>query len=175
MSTHGSDDAEQRWQMNKKTQKLDCMHQGTTDKEKTCSPQYSASRAMRLSQSLTKDTAHYASSHMEQYDVHIQQLVVTKFLGHSKKKGMILPFLRDLETVKLQDSVMSNVRDGLKDHLVGVHQSKIFMAKDILCSLATNSVVDSGSGLAGILEVDRRNILRARGQQFGLDNGNDAF
>jgi hypothetical protein len=63
----------------------------------------------------------------------------------------------------------------LKDHLVGVHQSKIFMAKDILCSLATNSVVDSGSGLAGILEVDRRNILRARGQQFGLDNGNDAF
>jgi hypothetical protein len=46
-------------------------------------------------------------------------------------KGMIPPFLRDLETMKLQDSVMSNMRDGLKDHLVGMHQSKVVMAKDI--------------------------------------------
>jgi hypothetical protein len=78
-------------------------------------------------------------------------------------KGMIPPFLSNLETMKLQDSVMSNVRDGLKEHLVGVHQSQIVMAKDILCILATNSEVGSGRGLAGILGVDRRNIVWARG------------
>jgi hypothetical protein len=130
---------------------------------------------MRLSLSLARDIAHYASSCIEQYDVHIQQLAVTKFLGHSKMKGMIPPFLRDLETMKLQDSVMSNMRDGLKDHLVGVHQSKIVMAKDILYTLATNSVVGSRRGLAGILGVDRGNILQARSRRFGLDNSNDAF
>jgi hypothetical protein len=36
-------------------------------------------------------------------------------------------------------------------------------------------VVGSGRGLAGILGIDRWNILWARGQQFELDNGNDAF
>jgi hypothetical protein len=100
---------------------------------------------------------------------------VTKFLDNSKMKGMILPFLSNLVIIKLQDSVMSNVRDGMKDHLVGVYQSKIVMAKDILCALATNSKVGNRKGLAGILEVNRKNILWARDRGFTLDNGNDAF
>ena len=39
----------------------------------------------------------------------------------------------------LQDSVLSSVREGLKDHLVGVIASKIVMAKDILCIFASSS------------------------------------
>ena len=39
----------------------------------------------------------------------------------------------------LQDSVLSSVREGLKDHLVGVKASKIVMAKDILCTFASSS------------------------------------
>ena len=63
----------------------------------------------------------------------------------------------------------------MKDHLVGVHESKIVMAKDILCTLTTNSEIGSGKGLAALLGVDRRNIIRAKGRHLLLDNSKDAF
>ena len=69
----------------------------------------------------------------------------------------------------------SSVREGLKDHLVGVKASKIVMAKDILCTFASSSQVGSGRGLVGLLEVDRRNISKARSRRQILDAGQDAF
>jgi hypothetical protein len=58
---------------------------------------------------------------------------------------------------------------------VGVKQSKLIMAKDILCTFASTSEVESGRGMAGLLGVDRRNISRARGRRVLLDAGQDAF
>ena len=84
--------------------------------------------------------------------------------------GMIPPFLRNLDTVKFKHSVISALRDGMKDHLVGVHESKIVMAKDILCTLATNSHIGSGRGLVALLRIDMRNIIRAKGRRLLLDN-----
>ena len=75
----------------------------------------------------------------------------------------------------LQDSVLSSVREGLKDHLVGVKVSKIVMAKDILCTFSSSSQVGSGRGLAKLLGVDRRNISKARSRRQILDAGHDAF
>jgi hypothetical protein len=45
---------------------------------------------------------------------------VQKFLGHSCMKGLIPPWISDLDTIKLQHYVLSNVREGVRDHLVGV-------------------------------------------------------
>jgi hypothetical protein len=88
---------------------------------------------------------------------------------------MIPLYLKDLQTIKLQQSIFSIVREGIKDHLVGVKKSKLIMAKDILCTLASTSKVGSGRGLAGLLDVDRRSISRARGRRVLLDAGQVAF
>ena len=90
-------------------------------------------------------------------------------------KDIVPPYLRNLDTVKLQDSVLSSVREGIREHLVGVKQSKIVMAKDILCTFASTSTTGSRRGLAGLLGVDRRNITKARGRRVVLDVGKDAF
>jgi hypothetical protein len=75
----------------------------------------------------------------------------------------------------LQDSVLSSVREGLKDYLVGVKPSKIVIAKDILCTFALSSEIGSGRRLAGLLGVDRKNISKARSRRRILDAGQDAF
>jgi hypothetical protein len=85
--------------------------------------------------------------------------------------GMIPPFLNNLELVKLQSNIISSMREGLRDYLVGVKQSKLIMAKDILCTLASSREVGSGRGIVGLLGVDRRNIGRARTRRLTLDAG----
>ena len=91
-----------------------------------------ASRATRISQDLTKEIAKFASSHLEQYNSNIQHLIVQRFLGHSSMKEMIPLYLKDLQTIKLQQSIFSSDREGIKDQLVVVRKSKLVMAKDIL-------------------------------------------
>jgi hypothetical protein len=49
------------------------------------------------------------------------------------------------------------------------------MAKDILCTLASSSQIGSGRGVAGLLEVERRNITKGRSRRLILDGGRDAF
>jgi hypothetical protein len=112
---------------------------------------------------------------MEAYDTSIQHLTVHRFLAHNYMEDMIPSYLKDLETIKLQHSVFSSVREGIRDHLVGIKQSKLVMAKDILCTFASSSEVGSGRWLAGLLGVDRRNISRARGRRLLLDSGQNAF
>ena len=65
-------------------------------------------------------------------------------------KEMIPPYLKDLQTIKLQQSNLSSIREGIKNHLVGMKQSKLVMAKDILCTFASTSEVGSRRGLAGL-------------------------
>jgi hypothetical protein len=130
-----------------------------------------ASRATRISQDLAKEIAEFASSRLEQSNSNIQHLTVQRFMGHSSMKEMIPLYLKDLQTIKLQQSIFSSVREGIKDHLVGVKKSKLIMAKDILCIFTSTSKVESGRGLAGLLGVDMRNISRARGRRVVLDVG----
>jgi hypothetical protein len=96
-------------------------------------------RASRISANIAKEIADFAYSRLEHFDSNIQQLTFQKFLGNSQIKRLIPTSLSNLETFMLQDSVLSSVRDGLKDHLVGVKPSKIVMAKDILCTFASSS------------------------------------
>jgi hypothetical protein len=83
--------------------------------------------------------------------------------------------MTDLDTIKLQHSVLSSVRESVRDHVLGVRESAIVMAKDILCTLASSSKVGSGREVARLLGVDRRNISKARSRRMVLDGSQDAF
>ena len=106
-------------------------------------------RATRISGDIAREIADFAYSRLEHFDSNIRQLTFQKFLGNSNVKRLIPASLSNLEIFMLQDSVLSSVREGLKDHLVGVKASKIVMAKDILCTFASSSQVGSGRGWLG--------------------------
>jgi hypothetical protein len=67
-----------------------------------------------------------------------QQIVFKKFLGHSLVKGMLPSYCSNISTVKHNQEVMENLRDGLSTHLVGECHFKLVVAKDIVCTLATS-------------------------------------
>jgi hypothetical protein len=129
----------------------------------------------RISAGLVRELVQFASLLLKDFDSKIQQLTIQKFLSHAVMKDIVPPFLIDLGTLKLQNSVISSVREGMTDHLVGSKPSKIVMAKNILCTFASSSHCGSGRGLAGLLGVDRRNIYHARSRRMVLDAGHDAF
>jgi hypothetical protein len=88
-----------------------------------------------------------------------------KFLCHLLVKGFLPPYLEDNALLKQNQGVLGNLKDGLTSHLVGPCQSKLVMAKDIMCRLATTahtieSGINSGRGIARLLGVDKRNIKR---------------
>jgi hypothetical protein len=49
---------------------------------------------------------------------------------------------------------------------VGVKQSKLVMAKNILCKFASTFEVGNGRGLVKLLDVDRRSISKAQGRRL---------
>jgi hypothetical protein len=73
-----------------------------------------ASRAIRISQDLAKEIAEFASSRLEHYDTNVKHLTVQRFLGHSYMKEMIPPYLKDLQTIKLQQSVFQVLERELR-------------------------------------------------------------
>jgi hypothetical protein len=62
--------------------------------------------------------------------------VFEKFLGHLLIKGMLPSYCFDISTMKHNQEVVENLRDGLNIHLVGQHHSKLVFAKNIVCTLA---------------------------------------
>lgn len=134
-----------------------------------------ASRVNRISAHVAKEIAAFTAQRLKQFDRNIRALTVEKVLGHTCMADITPAYLTDLESVKLGHSVLSNVREGMREHLVGQKTSKIIMAKDILCTFASKGNVGSGRGVAGLLGVDRRNISKAQGRRVLLDSAQDAF
>lgn len=102
------------------------------------------------------------------------------FLCHPLVKGFLLPYLEDNALLKQSQGVLGNLKDGLISHLVGLYQSKLVMAKDIMCTLATSahtieSGINNGRSIARLLGVDKRNIKRGMEQQILLDTQKDVF
>jgi hypothetical protein len=80
----------------------------------TVSVELGASKATRISQDLAKEIAEFASSRLEHYDTNVKHLTVQRFLGHSYMKEMIPPYLKDLQTIKLQQSVFQVLERELR-------------------------------------------------------------
>jgi hypothetical protein len=71
--------------------------------------------------------------------------------------------------------VVQNLKDGMNTHLVGLWQSKITMAKDIVCTFPASQSISSGKRLAKMFCVDRRNIKKTLVLKVLLDTTKDAF
>ena len=63
----------------------------------------------------------------------------------------------------------------MKDHLVGIKNCKLVMAKDILCTFALVLDVGSGWKMAHLLGMERKNIAKAQGRRSTLDAAQDSF
>lgn len=63
----------------------------------------------------------------------------------------------------------------MNTHLVGQQESKVVMAKDIVCSLIISHVMNNGRGIARLLGVDRWNIKKGMECKILLDIYKDAF
>jgi hypothetical protein len=71
--------------------------------------------------------------------------------------------------------VVENLKDGLSTNLVGQHHSKLLVAKDIVCTLATSQSLGSGQGITKVLGVDKRSIKKGIKLRILLNTQNDAF
>ena len=129
----------------------------------------------RTSAGLARELAMIVASRLKNYDPIVQHLTIEKFLGHEVLHGMVPDFLVDPSKVKLRHSVLSNLKEGMVDHLIGNLQSKIVMAKDIVCTLASSSNMGSKRSVADVLGVDRRNLKRGMDRRLLLDTQQNAF
>lgn len=132
-------------------------------------------QSQRFSASLSRKIALFCAEELKGVDVVIQQDVVVKFLSHPIMQDVIPPFLKNLEAVKHNHAIISNMKMGISAHLSGVRETHLVMAKDILCTLAASDSIQSTRAVAEVLGVDRRNIKRGLNRRQRLDSENLAF
>jgi hypothetical protein len=77
--------------------------------------------------------------------------------------------------VCLHLEVVQNLKDGMNTHLVGPWQSKVTMAKDIVCTFVASQSINSGKCLVKMFCVDKRNIKKGLVLRVLLDTTKDAF
>ena len=130
---------------------------------------------VRTSSKLATKLANIVSNRLRRYDPVVQHLTIEKFLGHGMLTGMLPDFLVDPTQVKLRHSVLGNLKEGMIDHLTAVRESKIVMAKDIVCTLAASSNMGSNRRVADLIGVDRRNLRRGMERRLLLDTQQNAF
>jgi len=99
--------------------------------------------------------------HSSNYDPIAQHLTIEKFLGHEVLVQMLFDFLVDPIKVKLTQSIKSNLKEDMINHLARVKKSKIVMAKDIVYTLATSSNLRSKRGVVDLIGVDMKNLRRS--------------
>jgi hypothetical protein len=78
---------------------------------------------------------------------------------------MLPKYLKDFNSVKCNLEILNNFKSGLTIHLLGACKTNLLVAKDTVCTLASNQTVNNGRSFAKTLGVDRRNIKRAMGRR----------
>jgi hypothetical protein len=90
----------------------------------------------------------------------IQHEAIGKFINHSLLKDMVPPYLSDLGVVKHKYDVLQNMKEGINTHSTSRRKSKLVMAKDIMCILASSQSITNKRVVAKVLGVDKQNIPR---------------
>jgi len=97
-----------------------------------------ARQKQKLSAELTRSITVYVVDKLSGYSKEFQQIMFEKFLGYLLVKGMLPSYCYDISTMKHNQEVVENLKDGLSTHLVGQHHSKLLVAKDNIFTLATS-------------------------------------
>jgi hypothetical protein len=84
-------------------------------------------------------------------------------------KDSLPPYLNNLATIKQNDEVVQNLKDGMNTNLMGPHQSKIVMGKDNMCTFASSQIVNGGKGIVKKIIIDKRNIKNVVMENILLD------
>jgi hypothetical protein len=75
-------------------------------------------------------------------------------LSHSLVRDSLPPYFSDL-SIKQNLDIGQNIKQGMNTHLMGQQESKVVMAKDIVCSLPVSQVVSSERGIVRLLVIDK--------------------
>jgi hypothetical protein len=67
-----------------------------------------------------------------------QQIVIERFIFHPLIKNMVLNYFSNLTTVKQNQEVVSSLKLGITNHLIGERPSQFVVVKDIVCMLASS-------------------------------------
>jgi hypothetical protein len=117
----------------------------------------------------------YALTELKDFELLLQNLVLEKMFGHILLQGFFPNYSKDLHAVKYNQLVVCNINFGVTSHFTGVRPSYSFMAKDIVCILASSQSLGSNRSLANMLDVDKRNIKKAIMKRVLLDTQKDSF
>ncbi len=66
-----------------------------------------------------------------------------------------LPTFRYLDFVRCNMEIVKNFKFGLTTHFLGVHKTKMVVAKNIICALAFNQFFKNNKGVVKTLRFDR--------------------
>jgi hypothetical protein len=101
---------------------------------------------------------------------------VDKLLCHPLVQDFVLPYLKNVTNLEHSQKILGNLKEGLITHLVGQCQSKLVMAKDIMCTFDSSSQLGkSGKGIAWILGINMCNMKKGMQRRLLLDMQKDAF
>jgi hypothetical protein len=91
----------------------------------------------------------------------LENIVLEKLFSHLLLKNVLPPYLQDLQKMKTNQNLVNNLKQSsFTSHLIGAKSSKITMAKDIVCILATSQYVGTSKEVVKVLEVDKKNIRK---------------
>jgi hypothetical protein len=101
--------------------------------------------------------------------------VLEKFISHPLLNNMLHDYCVDLQHVKLNHKVLSNMKARITKHLTGQKKFDLVVVKDIVCMLAFGSSNGSNRGVAKVLGVNKCNIWKGMGRQIQLETMKSAF
>jgi hypothetical protein len=117
----------------------------------------------------------YAMHELKDFELPVQSVILEKTLSHPLLQASLPDYLQDMEALKHNHLVVSNINSGMTSHFTGVRPAQSLLAKDIVCTLASSQSIGSSRGLARVLGVDRRNLRKAKVRRVLLDTQTDAF
>jgi hypothetical protein len=68
-----------------------------------------------------------------------QQLIVDKLLCHPFVQDFVPPYFKNITNLKHSQEILGNLKESLIIHLVSQCESKLVMAKDIMCTFVSSS------------------------------------
>jgi hypothetical protein len=101
---------------------------------------------------------------MKDLDFTTKHDVLEKFISHPLLNNMFFDYLVDLQRVKGNHEVLSNMKARIIEHLVGQKKSDLVVVKDIMCMLASMSSNGNSKGVTKVLGVDKHTMQKGMGR-----------
>jgi hypothetical protein len=110
---------------------------------------------------ITRKLATIALEFIKDFEDSIQHAILEKFFGNSILQNVVHAYLTNVQSIKRNQEILNNMKYGITSQLVGLKQTQLVVAKNIVCMFTSNSSIGSRRDVAKVLGVDKRNIIRA--------------